>query len=425
MMVSAKKAKLIRNLKIYAIVAAMLAGGFFVGKKAYKQIKICIDAHALDSNISDILSEINYDKDNNILHVAAHRGFSSKCVENTVQAISEAASQPYIDSIEIDVRMTKDGCFVLSHDNIVYAIGESDDCDEFIIKEMVISQCNFNELVSTPLIYCNPFTSSVGKKRTDYALIHYRILKLRDKGYYLAGLKDGIKACGNKGIILDLKVDDNDDYKEYADKLLRELNDICKSIGIDQKNVFLTGFNIKLMRYIRDNSDFSTGIIVGKDGNNIPYIDEFDIVAINYNLIISGDVSVDELQEQGKKVFAYTLNTMATLGKFMKFVDDVSEITFVTNFPDSLVYKYQSSIEEAKQEKTGDVPNSNEHIDRGNDYFSNKKIPCSFNHNSGQVFGDTRRLVSDICMEEYYKPIYKRRGRGRYPKRTNYVVKKY
>lgn len=50
--------------------------------------------------------------------VAAHRGFASIFPENTVIAF-EAAFDQGADAIETDVRMTKDGVFVLMHDETV------------------------------------------------------------------------------------------------------------------------------------------------------------------------------------------------------------------------------------------------------------------------------------------------------------------
>ena len=48
--------------------------------------------------------------------VAAHRGDSYCCYENTMEAF-EAAIAVGSDMIETDVRMTKDGYLVLHHDN--------------------------------------------------------------------------------------------------------------------------------------------------------------------------------------------------------------------------------------------------------------------------------------------------------------------
>ncbi|MGK7376879.1 glycerophosphodiester phosphodiesterase [Planococcus sp. 1R117A] len=49
----------------------------------------------------------------------AHRGWSGKAPENTLSAIQLALEEPKIDSIEIDVHLTKDGVPVVIHDHKV------------------------------------------------------------------------------------------------------------------------------------------------------------------------------------------------------------------------------------------------------------------------------------------------------------------
>ena len=52
------------------------------------------------------------------IYVAAHRGWSAKYPENTMEAF-RAAAELGVDQIETDVRVTKDGCLVLMHDATV------------------------------------------------------------------------------------------------------------------------------------------------------------------------------------------------------------------------------------------------------------------------------------------------------------------
>ena len=52
------------------------------------------------------------------LYVAAHRGNSEKCPENTLEAFREAIANG-VDMIETDVRLTKDRVLVLMHDETI------------------------------------------------------------------------------------------------------------------------------------------------------------------------------------------------------------------------------------------------------------------------------------------------------------------
>lgn len=54
----------------------------------------------------------------NVIYVAAHRGWSAKYPENTMEAFRAAAAL-HVDQIETDVHMTKDGQLVLLHDDTV------------------------------------------------------------------------------------------------------------------------------------------------------------------------------------------------------------------------------------------------------------------------------------------------------------------
>ena len=62
------------------------------------------------------LSEVFVKKtDRERVSLIAHRGFSCQAPENTVPAIKKAAEYGY-DTVEIDVRQTADGVWVVSHD---------------------------------------------------------------------------------------------------------------------------------------------------------------------------------------------------------------------------------------------------------------------------------------------------------------------
>ncbi|MBQ6823115.1 MAG: glycerophosphodiester phosphodiesterase, partial [Clostridia bacterium] len=62
---------------------------------------------------------MNYWKQNEKnIYVAAHRGWSAKYPENTMEAF-RAAVEAEVDQIETDVRITKDGELVLIHDATV------------------------------------------------------------------------------------------------------------------------------------------------------------------------------------------------------------------------------------------------------------------------------------------------------------------
>lgn len=71
----------------------------------------------------------------------AHRGYSAKYPENTALAFAEAAKHGAA-GVETDLRVTKDGVYVLSHnDEIVFSDG----------TKMTVSENSFEELTAKPL----------------------------------------------------------------------------------------------------------------------------------------------------------------------------------------------------------------------------------------------------------------------------------
>ena len=56
------------------------------------------------------------------MKIIAHRGNNIEKVENNISGILKTLSYSYIDGVEIDVRMTKDGVLVLEHNLLISTI---------------------------------------------------------------------------------------------------------------------------------------------------------------------------------------------------------------------------------------------------------------------------------------------------------------
>ena len=102
------------------------------------KIKLCKDkSHEYTKSIESF--DENFIDDDFL--VAAHRGFSSKEIENTTNSIILAKNTKYIDYIELDVRLTKDRKLILSHNNS-HVIGYHSKI--FISSETLDSLNNYN-----------------------------------------------------------------------------------------------------------------------------------------------------------------------------------------------------------------------------------------------------------------------------------------
>lgn len=114
-------------------------------------------------------------------YVIAHRANGSKFKENTINAILEVINYSYIDGIEIDIRMTKDKKFILSHNN--YFITKDNN-----IKK--ISNMTYKEI----------------KKYKTFTLLEDVLKKLNT----------------NKFILLDLKISNKDTYRKNLMRIIKK-----------------------------------------------------------------------------------------------------------------------------------------------------------------------------------------------------------
>lgn len=100
-------------IAIILIVAVILAP---ITVKTYQTHKRFSPKHA-----TKLSSIILVTADREKTQLIGHRGFSSQAPENTVESIKTAGKYGF-DSVEFDVRMTKDGVWVLCHDSDVKAV---------------------------------------------------------------------------------------------------------------------------------------------------------------------------------------------------------------------------------------------------------------------------------------------------------------
>ncbi len=246
--------------------------------------------------------------------IAAHRGFSSLEIENSREAIQLASEKPYIDFIEIDVRMTKDHKFVLSHDDKIISSSNS----------VVISFSNYDEV--TNKIFWNSGTVArwnlFGTQENQ--LKRERSNGLYNKAYYIVGLSKGLEYCGDKIVLLDVKF--GNEIITLCDALIEELKDI------DQEKIIIQSSNYEGLKYIKEHTNFVCQLLVS-DKSFFKYIDEFDYIGLNYKLL---DKELYELlKSKGKKISLWTIDSISELDNILEIVgEDYNDIIFITNYPD-------------------------------------------------------------------------------------------
>lgn len=263
-------------------------------------------------------------------NIVAHRGFSSLEVENTKESLSLASSKDYVDMIEFDVRLTKDGKIILSHNDLLNVTA---------YELLKVSNCNYDELVNKTLTY-SPVISFVypwDSKEDNF--VTKRNNNLLNKKYHLIGLSDAIESCGDKLILLDIKF--NNDYERLINELIIELK------NIDTSNILFQSLDIKGIKYLKDKTSLKTQILISRK-EDLKYINEFDFIGINFNLI-TYDL-IKELIDSNKKVMIWTINNVSDLEIVFSIVGDYyKDLYYITNYPDLIFTKLYEKEEKVKK----------------------------------------------------------------------------
>ena len=297
--------KKVSNLVLFGISFVLIAGGC--------SLKINKDQSKFYDDVNKYTSEFQDDD----FQICAHRGFSSKEVENTLDSIKEANNAPYIDYIEMDVRMTKDNQFVLSHDDKLYNL------DHFI----KVSNVDKDNLLKVKYTYTDLDMFSFN---LDGDFIHERNHNLFNKKFKLTDLITGIENSNNKKILLDLKIEDNN-RDDFIDNFVKVLDDIDTSnITIQSKNID----GLKKIKEKRDDLEYSPIIDRGWDFKEI---DGFDNITVKKNYI--NNPIVKEKVKNGDKVFVWNVNTNEDFYNVANyFFEDYDKVIYISDYPNEISY---------------------------------------------------------------------------------------
>ena len=166
--------------------------------------------------INEYITSFNGDE----IDIAAHRGFSSLEVENSLDSISLAASKDYIDYIEMDARLTKDNHIVLSHNDEIKLENN---------KTIKISDTNYEDLAQYTLKYETNYTLAFTRNLLNFEdseIILGRTKNLNNRTFKVSTLKEGLNASLDKKILLDLKF--NNDKEIFTKALKKQLEGFDK-----------------------------------------------------------------------------------------------------------------------------------------------------------------------------------------------------
>lgn len=318
----------ITNQKILFFAAALTIASSSI------PLKVCKDKSTDFTN--QILSNVCHEDNDDIL-IASHRGFSSLAVENTKQAIHLAAKTPYVDYIELDARLTADKKLVLSHNDTL----KTDNYHTISISTADYKTIKENTYIyeSRPLLQTLTTILNV----TNGNLVRTRTSNLNHTSYKIPSLKEGLIACKDKKIFLDLKFNKN--TKDYITALTEELKDIDKSQIIFQSSDLISLLYLQTLY-----PDYNCLAIIKKE-EELDYVPLFHNLGIRKNLV-DEDI-VKNAVENGKSISIWTVNDPTELETIRKELGNYSkEVIYITDYPDIVdgyLHTKPKTLEKANQ----------------------------------------------------------------------------
>lgn len=228
------------------------------------------------------------------LTLVAHRGYSSQAPENTLPAIQKAAEFGF-DYVEIDVRQTKDGVWVLMHDEDIGTV-----CD----KSGNVSSYTYYDLVPCNIVK--------GANVKDYPNLK------------IPTFEQALKTC------LEFNVKPMIEIKDYTRDGLENLLKLIEKYGFT-KTCSVISFHREAVEIVRElNNDITLYKLVSKLNK-----EEMELclknpdmgVSFNGNHKANTPEKIAELQKAGIPLACWTVDTSETMQKWV----GKGITTFVTN----------------------------------------------------------------------------------------------
>lgn len=231
--------------------------------------------------------------------ITAHRGSSAVAPENTLSAIDRAIDDR-AGIVEIDVRLTKDGVVVLSHDDSLQRTAGVD---------VKVSESFYTELLKYDVAQGFPSYDRVERIPT---------------------LTEALElAKGQIRFNVELK------GKQQPAALATKVVEIIESLGMQQDSV-ITSFNMETLQAIhKASADIKTGFIIGSRQSLTQDIFEdelLDVLSLRASLINRNVMKL--AREHELEVYAWTVNDRKLMQDMMRYQVD----SIITDHP-SMLYR--------------------------------------------------------------------------------------
>lgn len=266
--------------------------------------------------INEYITSFNGDE----IDIAAHRGFSSLEVENSLDSISLAASKDYIDYIEMDARLTKDNHIVLSHNDEIKLENN---------KTIKISDTNYEDLAQYTLKYETNYTLAFTRNLLNFEdseIILGRTKNLNNRTFKVSTLKEGLNASLDKKILLDLKF--NNDKEIFTEALKKQLE------GFDKDRLIIQSLDIESLKYVKDNLPQYNYLALIDENSELKYIDEFENIGVRKDFVTNRKVQ-KAIRDDDRIVAIWTLNSSDSINTCLNSLDNYyNDVIYITDYPD-------------------------------------------------------------------------------------------
>lgn len=231
----------------------------------------------------------------------AHRGFSSAAPENTLSAVKKALELPYVDSIEVDVQLSKDGIPVVIHDftldRTTNGVGYVKDKTFAELRELDAGGWFSKEFI----------------------------------GEKIPSLEEVLELTKDKNILLNIELKTAGEmYEGYE----RVIVDLVKRYKMEKK-VYLTSYDHEAIRNIKKmKTKIRTGLII--EGNPVLLKEQLAEAGADI-LSIKADYLTPKLMltmmKKNIKIIAWTVNDPIQIKHILQLS---KKISICTNYPDRL-----------------------------------------------------------------------------------------
>lgn len=234
--------------------------------------------------------------------VVGHRGMSPKGVENSIESL-EAAARAGADYSELDIVLSKDGQFIVSHD---------DNLKRLTGKDITISNSKAKEVIG--------LKTKQGSHNSQIASFDDYVAKAKQLG---TKLLVELKTTGNEP----------DNYTQlFVNKM--------KSLKIDKSSLVMSS-NLQAAEKVKK---IAPNLTVGHTisfqvGDSLsPKMDFYAIEDFSYNEYLAHKV-----HQNGKKIFVCTVNSKDDIERYLK------------TSADGVITDYTSSVRKVQKDLTSDV----------------------------------------------------------------------